>query len=71
MAKGYERAMALTARVKVGSYYTDGRCLCEVYKKAELGHIMLRDCATGEIFGYGIDAFRACWWLVRDQEKAA
>ena len=64
MTPGYERAIGLTGRVKVGAYYTDGKCLAEIYKVARLGHIMVRECETGGILGYGIDAFRAHWWLV-------
>ena len=62
---GYERAIQLTGRVKVGAYYTDGKVLGRIYKVARLGHIMVEDCDTGVIYGYGIDAFRAHWWLVR------
>jgi hypothetical protein len=71
MTPGYERAIGLTGRVKVGAYYTDGKCLGEIYKVARLGHIMVRECETGEIFGYGIDAFRAHWWLVAERQEAA
>ena len=71
MTKGYQRAMALTKRVRVGAYYTDGKCLAQVYKVASLGHVMLEVVEGGEstVFGYGIDAFRRHWWLVREGES--
>jgi hypothetical protein len=71
MSKGYERAVALTKRVKVGAYYTDGKCLAQVHKVASLGHIMLEVVEGGEstIYGYGIYAFRRHWWLVRESES--
>lgn len=56
MTKGYERAIALTERVKVGSYYTDGKCLGQIHKVASLGHILIEVVEGGEsiIYGYGI-----------------
>lgn len=62
---GYERAIDLTRRVKVGAIYTDGKALAEIYGVASLGHIQVRF-DDGEIYGYGIDAFRARFWLVKE-----
>jgi hypothetical protein len=57
--------MAYTRRVEVGSYYTDGRRLGEVTQVSPLGHVQMRDAATGELIGHGIEGFRRHWWLVR------
>jgi hypothetical protein len=59
-------------RVKVGSYYTDGRRLAEVVRVYPLGHIQLRDAQTDEHIGCGIAAFRRDWWLaaVREVQNA-
>lgn len=56
----------LTERVEVGAYYTDGQRLAEVTRVYPLGHIQLRDARTGDVVGVGIDAFRRCWWLVKE-----
>jgi hypothetical protein len=58
-------------RVKPGAYYTDGKCLAEVYRVYELGHIQLLDVQTNEILGYGIEEFRRNWWLVKGKAEAA
>lgn len=56
----------LTQRVELNSFYTDGERLAEVWVVNPLGYVTLKDCATGEEIGRGIDAFRRDWWLVRD-----
>jgi hypothetical protein len=60
-----ERRKALTRRVQVESYYSNGKDVCEVVKVYELGHVMVRCVRTGEWTGWGIDGFRAEWWLVK------
>jgi hypothetical protein len=56
---------AYTQRVKVGAFYTDGQRLAEVIEVNALGYVCLRDAATGERIGCGIDAFRRRWWIAR------
>lgn len=58
-------ALAYTQRVAVGAYYTDGARLAEVTRVYPLGHVQLRDAATGDHIGAGIGAFRRDWWRVR------
>jgi hypothetical protein len=58
-------ARAYTQRVEVGAYYTDGERLAEVTRVYPLGHVQMRDAATGEHIGTGIGAFRRAWWRVR------
>lgn len=64
-ATSIELRRALTQRVEVGAYYTDGQRLAEVTRVYPLGHVQMRDSRTGEPLGAGIDAFRRYWWLVR------
>ena len=78
-----ERRKALTRRVQVGAYYGNGRRLAEVVKVYALGYVLLRDVRVAESWdgdpgvaysGFGIDAFRREWWLVKgpaDTEQAA
>jgi hypothetical protein len=49
----------------VGAYYTDGARLAEVTRVYPLGHVQMRDAATGDHIGAGIGAFRRDWWRVR------
>ena len=57
---------ALTDRVHVGAFYTDGRRLAEVTRVYDLGHVAMLDALTGDYIGVGIIGFRAEWWLVRE-----
>ena len=58
-------ALAYTQRVEVGAYYTDDARLAEVTRVYALGHVQMRDAATGEHIGACIGAFRREWWRVR------
>jgi hypothetical protein len=78
-----ERRKALTKRVQVGAYYGNGERLVEVVRVYALGYVVLRDVRVSEAWvgdpcigysGFGIDAFRREWWLVKgpaDTDEAA
>lgn len=59
---------ALTQRVQVGSFYTNGRDLVEVIDRGELGDVSVRDSSTGHTRWLGIDAFRRQFWLAKQGE---
>lgn len=56
---------ALTQRVHEGAIYTDGLRIAEVTKVYDIGYVVMRDSSTEHNLGFGIDAFRREWWLVK------
>jgi hypothetical protein len=60
---------ALTQRVKVGSYYTNGTELFRVEEVHALGSLTLQNVATDGFREIGIDAFRRQMWLAADQSR--
>lgn len=61
----------LAGRVVPGAYYTDGRALFEVDAIGATGCVTLRSCWNGGTRCFGIEDFRAKFWLVKVPSMAA
>jgi hypothetical protein len=62
----HEQRQEFGSRVKVGSYYQDGRDLFEVTMIGSTGCVTVQDCRTFRSRCLAIDTFRKGYWLVRE-----
>lgn len=60
------RKRQLATRIRVGSYYTDGRALFEIAGIGATGCVTVRSAWNGGTRCFDITDFRRMFWLVRD-----
>lgn len=63
---GYDEKRRLAQRVRLGSYYTDGRELCVAESIGATGCVVIR--YDDEVRCLDILDFRRWFWLVREQK---